>query len=197
MFRLRKRKLEMIYKYLSKHNLIHDKEPTINSLQTHQLAEYLLNIIYPGYPVCKVKNQAYTDYRTWYSTHKHSSNNKKLTPKTSREKDVGPIPLAYDYVPTTDFYERLDELYRIDVDWQQNTMPCIEVPIALLKKSIDRIRTANSMKPIENVEYHLYFWNSTRTLLKPQCKSLLLNDQEVWSEEKEVRVPWQKSKRFN
>jgi hypothetical protein len=47
------------------HQLIHDKEPVIESLQTHQLAEYLLNIIYPGYPACKAKNQAYTEYREW------------------------------------------------------------------------------------------------------------------------------------
>ncbi|KAI7887666.1 uncharacterized protein EV154DRAFT_605456 [Mucor mucedo] len=170
LFRLRKRKLEKIYKYLENHRLIHDKAPTIDSLQTHQLAEYLLNIIYPGYPACKAKNQAYTDYRA------------------CREKDLGPIPLAYDYVPTTQVYERLDELYRIDVNWQQNTAPCIDVPIPLLKKSMDRIRAGNFKKSNEHVEYHLYFWNSTRTLLKPQCKSLLLNHQEIWSKEKEQMV---------
>lgn len=57
----------MIYKYLFDHQLIHDKQPIFESLQTHQLAEYLLNIIYPGYPACKAKNLAYTDYRLWYS----------------------------------------------------------------------------------------------------------------------------------
>lgn len=66
--------------------------------------------------------------------------------------------------------------------------PCIEIPITILKKSIERIRAANFIKPIENVEYHLYFWNSTRTLLKPQCKSLLLNNQEIWTDEKEVSI---------
>ncbi|GAA5814905.1 hypothetical protein MFLAVUS_008408 [Mucor flavus] len=165
LFRLRKKKLEMIYKYLFDHQLIHDKQPIFESLQTHQLAEYLLNIIYPGYPACKAKNLAYTDYRL------------------CREKDTGLTPLAYDYVPTTEVYERLDELYRMNIDWKENT--AIEIPICTLKRAIDRIRAANFMKPFEFIEYHLYFWNSPRTLLKPQCKSLCLNQREIWSEKKE------------
>jgi hypothetical protein len=50
---------------LFSHQLTHDKEPSIETMQTHQLAEYLLNTIYPGYPACKAKNLAYTDYREW------------------------------------------------------------------------------------------------------------------------------------
>lgn len=60
--------MELIYKYLYDHQLIHDKEPPIEALQTHQLAEYLLNIIYPGYPASRAKNQAYIDYRQWYGS---------------------------------------------------------------------------------------------------------------------------------
>jgi hypothetical protein len=96
--------------------------------------------------------------------------------------------LAYDYVPTTEVYERLDELYRIDINYQEQSTcsPCIEIPIMTLKKSMDRIKSANFEKPIEHIEFHLYFWNSTRTLIKPQCKSLLLNSKDIWSKRKEV-----------
>jgi hypothetical protein len=100
------------------------------------------------------------------------------------------VPLAYDYVPTTEVYERLDELYRIDVNWQEkeekSIKPYIEIPISHLKKSMDRIRAANFEKSIENIEYHLYFWNSTRTLIKPYCKSLKMNIEEIWDDKKEV-----------
>lgn len=81
-------------------------------------------------------------------------------------------------------------MYRIDVNWQQeeekNIKPCIEIPISTLKKSMDRIRAANFEKNMENMEYHLHFWNSTRTLIKPFCKSFRLNAQEIWDDKKEV-----------
>jgi hypothetical protein len=53
---------------------------------------------------------------------------------------------------------------------------------------MDRIRIAHNDKPAEGIEYHLCFWNSTLTLLKPQCKSLRLNSNEIWSDKKQVRV---------
>lgn len=51
---------------------------------------------------------------------------------------------------------------------------------------MDRIRSAHYEKSFENIEFHLYFWNSTRTLLKPQCISVKLNSQDIWTPEKEV-----------
>ena len=103
-----------------------------------------------------------------------------ITYVKSREKDLGPIPLAYDFVPTTEVYDRLDELYRIDVEWQEDMakLPCIEIATSSLRKSMDRIRGAHSDKCLDNVEFHMYFWNSTKTLVKPTCRSLKLNSKE-------------------
>ncbi|KAI8641132.1 hypothetical protein BD408DRAFT_483669 [Parasitella parasitica] len=170
LFRLRKRKLEAIYSYLFDHHLTHRREPIIEALQTHQLAEYLLNTIYPGYPACKAKNLAYTEYRE------------------CREKELGQIsPLAYDYVPTTEVYDRLDEIYRVDVSWQEEhkITSSIDMSVPAIKKSLERIRVAHNDKATDGIEYHLYFWNSTRTLIKPQCKSLRLNFEEIWTTKKE------------
>jgi hypothetical protein len=111
--------------------------------------------------------------------------------ENSREKEPGQLsPLAYDYVPTTEVYDRLDEVYRIDFDWQEKMYTgtsSIDLPISALKKSVDRIRIWHNDRSTEGIEYHLYFWNSTLTLLKPQCKSLRLNSKEIWSDKKQVR----------
>ncbi|KAI8047732.1 uncharacterized protein B0P05DRAFT_592524 [Gilbertella persicaria] len=172
LFRLRKRKLEEIYSYLSSHRLTHDKEPDIESLQTHELAEYLLHTIYPGYPACRAKNVAYADYRE------------------CREKQTGRLdPLAYDSVPTTEVYDRLDEVYRIDVDWQDQDNPTcsVDIPISVLKKSMERIHIARYHQE-DQKEYHLCFWNSTRTLIKPQCTSLRLDSYEIWNDRQKKLV---------
>lgn len=96
-------------------------------------------------------------------------------------------PLAYDHVPTTEIFERLDEVFYVDVNWQdERYTPCIEIPISVLKRSIDRVNASNNHKPIENIVYHLYLWNSTRTLIKPQCRSLIFDSNQVWTDEKQV-----------
>lgn len=92
-------------------------------------------------------------------------------------------------MPTTEIFDRLDEIYRLDIDWysiSKDKHNTIELPISTIKKSIDRIKFANHEKPIESIEYHLYLWNSTRTLLKPHCKSLKLNSEEIWTYKHEV-----------
>lgn len=110
----------------------------------------------------------------------------------SREREIGQLnPLAYDFVPTTEIFDRLDEIYRLDIDWysiSKDKHNTIQLPISTIKKSIERIKFANYEKPIDSIEYHLYLWNSTRTLLKPHCKSLKINLEEVWTEKHEVRV---------
>ncbi|CEI85683.1 hypothetical protein G6F70_005651 [Rhizopus microsporus] len=167
LFRLKKRKLEAIYRYLSEHHLLHDKEPLIADLQTHRLGKYLLSTIYPGYSAARARNFAYRDYRE------------------CREKEYGTVdPLAYDYVPTTEMFERLDEVFRVDVNWQNEerlSKHTIKIPVHTLKKSIDRIDAVNDNKSIQNIEYHLYLWNSTKTLLKPLCKSLIINSNQIWT----------------
>lgn len=109
----------------------------------------------------------------------------------SREKEVGQIsPLAYDYVPTTEVYDRLDEIYRVDVNWQEDykSTPSVDLSVPSIKKSLERIRIAHNDKSTDGIEYHLCFWNSTRTLIKPQCKSLKLNSEEIWTQRKEVDI---------
>ncbi|KAG1216008.1 hypothetical protein G6F35_010049 [Rhizopus arrhizus] len=172
LFRLKKRKLEVILQYLVDHHLVHNKNMFKDNLQTHQLAEYILSLIYPGYSVSRAKNFAYTNYRE------------------CREKEVNSSdPLAYDHVPTTEMFERLDEVFYVDVNWQdERYTPCIEIPISVLKRSIDRVNASNNHKPIENIVYHLYLWNSTRTLIKPQCRSLIFDSSQIWTDEKRKMV---------
>ncbi|KAI7899528.1 uncharacterized protein BX663DRAFT_441075, partial [Cokeromyces recurvatus] len=160
LFRLRKRKLEAIYYYLYHHELTHNKEPIIESLQTHQLAEYLLNTIYPGYPTCKAKNIAYTDYRE------------------CREKEIGHInPLAYDYVPTTEMYEHLDEIYRIDIDWNSNYTGSLSIDLSSteLKRSIERIQFSFNDKSMVEGFMHV---NITKSLKECLVDSLLNHSKE-------------------
>ncbi|KAI8879433.1 hypothetical protein K501DRAFT_325535 [Backusella circina FSU 941] len=164
LFRLRKRKLEKILSYLSSRGLIHKKIPLLDNIQTHQLATWLLTVIYPGYSVSKAKNQAFTDYRE------------------CRERDLGPAPLAYDLVPTTDIFERLDEIYRSDVNWQEESnydlIGKISIPISYLKKSIDRV--CSQYKHEKDVRYHLCLWSSNHILIKPQCNALYFNSENTW-----------------
>ncbi|KAI8977508.1 hypothetical protein BDF20DRAFT_875278 [Mycotypha africana] len=243
LFRLRKRKLECLYDYLLKHDLIHcgDKEHyPIESVQTHQLAEYLLAIIYPGYPACRAKNLAFTDYREC----------REREATTMEDNSSSHQPLAYDFVPTTEIFDRLDEIIRVDVDDMSSshssttdqqkqhkpqddcgpltipfpphpihnnsssilnsndngcmtsssssssslssTFKVIYLSVSSLRKSIDRVRSANPMDTFSGhahlMEYHLCFWNSTRTLVKPHCKSLKLQSKEIWTEKDEKMV---------
>jgi hypothetical protein len=100
-------------------------------------------------------------------------------------------PLAYDYAPTTEMFERLDEVFRVDVNWQNEqrlSKHTIKIPVHILKKSIDRIDAVNDNKSIQNIEYHLYLWNSTKTLLKPLCKSLVINSNQVWTRRQQVNI---------
>ncbi|EIE87211.1 hypothetical protein G6F46_009263 [Rhizopus delemar] len=139
LFRLKKRKLEAILQYLVDHHLVHNKNMFKDNLQTHQLAEYLLSLIYPGYSVSRAKNFAYTNYRE------------------CREKEMNSLdPLAYDHVPTTEIFERLDEVFYVDVNWQdERYTPCIEIPISVLKRSIDRVWTDEKQRTVKEGFMHI------------------------------------------
>jgi hypothetical protein len=113
---------------------------------------------------------------------------KSLSFHSSREKDLGPIPLAYDLVPTTDVFERLDEIYRSDVNWQEENnsdlIGKITIPISYLKKSIDRVCTPYKRK--RDIRYHLCLWSSKHILIKPQCHALYFNSEDTWLNQDKV-----------
>ncbi|KAI9245433.1 hypothetical protein BY458DRAFT_528833 [Sporodiniella umbellata] len=173
LFRLKKRKLEAIFRYLDQHHLVH-QAMNVKGLQTQQLAEYLLATIYPGYSPSRAKNFAYADYREC---------------RENEEESVDPI--AYDHVPTTEMFERLDEVYAVNVDWQDKEdikEHTLYLPVSCLQKAINRVDFVNRHRPLENVAYHLYLWNSPRTLIKPQCRSLQFDTFEVWNQAAENTV---------
>lgn len=79
--------------------------------------------------------------------------------------------MAYDQLPTSDKFERLEELYRTDVDWhKQTSKECtVEVPLKKLNRSIVVEGHASSKL---NVRLFLYLWISERMAWNPSSVSL-------------------------
>lgn len=96
--------------------------------------------------------------------------------------------LAYDHLPTNDFYERCEELVRLDnmlipdeEGWLQ-----IDLPAKKLEKyAKSRVSGKDNIK---NIRLHLYLWRSQHMVWLPRCISFTVNDgEEQWSDNDEVR----------
>jgi hypothetical protein len=92
------------------------------------------------------------------------------------------IDLAYDQLPTTDKYERLEELYRTDVNWYKEDINSrqytIEIPLKKLNRSIVVEGHATSNL---NVRLFLYLWSSERMAWNPTSISLNVDKNEKGS----------------
>lgn len=90
--------------------------------------------------------------------------------------------LAYDQLPTTDKFERLEELYKSSVDWHQHAQEefTLDIPLKKLNKSI--VVEGHASSKI-NVRLFLYLWSSEHMAWNPQALHLSVDGKECITEE--------------
>lgn len=86
----------------------------------------------------------------------------------SRSPQAKIIDLAYDQLPTSDKYERLDELFRSDVNWFKSPSKdgCYSLGIPLKKLNRSVVVEGHASSNI-NVRLFLYLWTSERMAWTP------------------------------
>lgn len=97
----------------------------------------------------------------------------------SRTSQAKQIDLAYDQLTTSDKYERLEELFRTEVDWHKTPNKAnqytVDIPLKKLNRSIVTEGHASSKL---NVRLFLYLWSSERMAWSPTEISLLVENGE-------------------
>lgn len=96
----------------------------------------------------------------------------------SRSPQAKLIDLAYDQLPTTDKYERLDELFRSEVTWYKERSKCgytIDIPLKKLNRSVITEGHASSKL---NVRLFLYLWTSEHMSWTPSGIQLFVGQGE-------------------
>ncbi|KAI8384630.1 uncharacterized protein BYT42DRAFT_563136 [Radiomyces spectabilis] len=159
-FRMKKPNLAKVHQYLLDHHLTSEKLPS-SRIQQGAHARLLINIIFPGYTIARAREQACREERE--------------NTRISKSK----IILAYDKLPTSDIFERLEELARIPVNWNGDNAQ-VTIPSKKLSAFIA------SAQP--NVRLHLFLWLSDRTFLTPNCTSLIINGKETWNKTDERTI---------
>ncbi|CAO3629533.1 unnamed protein product [Mucor fragilis] len=148
-FKLSKVKMAEIHSYLLEKGITTEKCPN-SHIRQNDHSRVLISILFPGYPIIKASEHHYQDLRE------------------NRSPQAKIIDLAYDQLPTSDKYERLDELYRADVDWFKS--PCkggcysLDIPLKRLNRSI--VVEGHASSNI-NVRLFLYLWTSERMAWTP------------------------------
>ncbi|KAL9537916.1 hypothetical protein MBANPS3_011353 [Mucor bainieri] len=138
-----------IHSYLLEKEITTEKCPN-SHIRQNDHSRVLISILFPGYPIIKASEHHYQDLRE------------------NRSSQAKIIDLAYDQLPTSDKYERLDELYRADVDWFKS--PCkdgrysLDIPLKKLNRSI--VVEGHASSNI-NVRLFLYLWTSERMAWTP------------------------------
>ncbi|KAI8075445.1 uncharacterized protein B0P05DRAFT_597845 [Gilbertella persicaria] len=157
-FKLSKVKMAEIHQYLIEKNITNKKCPNTHIRQGDH-ARLLISILFPGYPIIRASEHHYRDLRENRSPHAKSTD------------------LAYDQLPTTDKYERLDELFRADVDWykhiDQSKSHTVEIPLKRLNRSVVVEGHASSNL---NVRLFLYLWTSERMAWNPAPVQMFIDD---------------------
>ncbi|KAG2236937.1 hypothetical protein BDF21DRAFT_448642 [Thamnidium elegans] len=153
-FKLSKIKMADIHQYLWDQGITHEKCPNTHIRQGDH-SRVLISILFPGYPIIKASEQHYRDLRE------------------NRSPQAKIIDLAYDQLPITDKFERLEELYRTEVDWHKlendSKQYTVEIPLKKLNRSIVVEGHASSKL---NVRLFLYLWSSERMAWTPSSISL-------------------------
>ncbi|GAN01062.1 hypothetical protein MAM1_0004d00493 [Mucor ambiguus] len=148
-FKLSKVKMAEIHSYLLEKGITAEKCPN-SHIRQNDHSRVLISILFPGYPIIKASEHHYQDLRE------------------NRSPQAKIIDLAYDQLPTSDKYERLDELFRADVDWFKS--PCkdgcysLHIPLKKLNRSI--VVEGHASSNI-NVRLFLYLWTSERMAWTP------------------------------
>ncbi|KAI7898406.1 uncharacterized protein BX663DRAFT_525181 [Cokeromyces recurvatus] len=155
-FKLNKVKMAEIHQYLLNKGITQQKCPSTHIRQGDH-SRVLISILFPGYPIIKASEHHYQDQRE------------------GRSPQAKSIDLAYDKLPTTDKYERLEELFRIDVNWHTNASnSSIDIPLKKLNRSIVVEGHASSNL---NVRLFLYLWTSEFMSWTPSSDFKLFVDQ--------------------
>ncbi|KAI9480462.1 MAG: hypothetical protein EXX96DRAFT_562816 [Benjaminiella poitrasii] len=148
-FKLSKVKMAELHQYLLDKGITTQKCPSTHIRQGDH-ARVLISILFPGYPIIKASEHHYQDLRE------------------NRSPQAKLIDLAYNKLPTTDKYERLDELFRVD-----NVKSSVTIPLKKLHRSIVVEGHASSSL---NVRLFLYFWTSEFMAWTPSDNFQLLMD---------------------
>ncbi|KAG2199373.1 hypothetical protein INT47_001555 [Mucor saturninus] len=162
-FKLSKIKMADIHQYLLEQGITQEKCPSTHIRQGDH-SRLLISILFPGYPIIKASEHHYRDLRE----------NRSLQAKVT--------DLAYDQLPTTDKFERLEELFKSSVDWHQRQQDeyTIDIPLKKLNRSIVVEGHASSKL---NVRLFLYLWSSEHMAWKPQAFSLSVDGKECITED--------------
>ncbi|KAL7333107.1 hypothetical protein PS15p_202055 [Mucor circinelloides] len=148
-FKLSKVKMAEIHNYLLEKGITTEKCPN-SHIRQNDHSRVLISILFPGYPIIKASEQHYRDLRE------------------NRSPQAKIIDLAYDQLPTSDKYERLDELFRSDVNWFKSPSKdgcySLDIPLKKLNRSI--VVEGHASSNI-NVRLFLYLWTSERMAWTP------------------------------
>ncbi|CAO0795466.1 unnamed protein product [Mucor circinelloides] len=148
-FKLSKVKMAEIHNYLLEKGITTEKCPN-SHIRQNDHSRVLISILFPGYPIIKASEQHYRDLRE------------------NRSPQAKIIDLAYDQLPTSDKYERLDELFRSDVNWFKSPSKdgCYSLGIPLKKLNRSVVVEGHASSNI-NVRLFLYLWTSERMAWTP------------------------------
>ncbi|KAG0868924.1 hypothetical protein G6F16_007677 [Rhizopus arrhizus] len=146
-----------IHHYLLQKGITTEKCPNTHIRQGDH-SRVLISILFPGYPIIKASEQHYREMRE------------------SRTYQAKMIDLAYDRLPTTDKYERLDELFRTEVDWHHD-----KVSVSIPLKRLNRAAVVEGHASSDfNVRLFLYLWSSERLPWLPETLQQIAIDNEDW-----------------
>ncbi|KAI8980918.1 hypothetical protein BDB01DRAFT_796081 [Pilobolus umbonatus] len=154
-FTISKGKLSEVHSYLLEKDITHLKCPS-SRIGRHEHSRILINILFPGYPLMKTSDQHY----------RYTRENRPWGYKL--------IDLAYDLLPSTDKYERLDELVKMEVDWSkvERSVYSIEIPLNKIYRAIVAEGHASSKL---NIRTFVYMWSSERMVFTPYCEALFID----------------------
>lgn len=90
--------------------------------------------------------------------------------------------LAYDQLPTTDKFERLEELYKTDVDWYQQDKNAYTIDIPLKKLNTSIVVEGHASSKLK-VRLFLYLWSSEHMAWNPDAVSLFVDNRDCLTDE--------------
>ncbi|KAI8888912.1 hypothetical protein K501DRAFT_320626 [Backusella circina FSU 941] len=154
-FKLTKAEMINIHKYLIEKNLTTEKCPNTNFFQ-NDMSRLLISILFPGYPIKKANDQHYREFRE------------------NRRQAKTPA-LAYDRLPTTDKYERLEEMHYTEVDWYRTTAKRYSVEIPRKKCNRAAVAEGHALSN-KNVRLFMYIWTSENMAWSPDIHQMFVND---------------------
>ncbi|KAI9264275.1 hypothetical protein BDA99DRAFT_559553 [Phascolomyces articulosus] len=176
LFQMNKPKLNTIHQYLLDRKLEKGRIAT-TKLKQYPFAVRLFDILYPGFPIWRANEQAL-----------------KLQRESVNERRKARPGVAYDQLPTSDIFERLEELVRVDVQQRDIQYPyneegeneedeeegyngqkqTIVIPTEGLLNYAQE-RTSTKKKETRDIRLHLYLWSSIRLCWEPRISEFIVD----------------------